>query len=105
MKATTPRSRGRRPKLKVVGGEKRPPRHRVVFGQWPDSRLVEFWSEAEWAALEEWERPEVSRAAWFPGVGYLILSAPGSQEEHDEVRGEYTDACQEGYALRELMES
>jgi len=80
-----PRRRGRPPKLKVIGGPARP-RHRVVFA--PDRFVsfsaVEFWSEAEWAALAEWERPDP--ALWLPGIGYLAQST---------VTGETADEIQE----------
>ena len=104
MKATAPRSRGRRPKLKVVGCERRPPRHRVVYGTFPGGRVLEFWSEAEWEALESWERPDADQVAWLPGVGHIHQKGLESQEEHDEAYAEYCDAWRHAADMRELME-
>lgn len=65
----------RRPKLKVVGGEARK-RHLcswLVPGPTPSLNLyarMEFWSEAEYAAMPEWERAGAI-VNWLPGIGYI----------------------------------
>jgi hypothetical protein len=79
--ATIPRFR--RPRLGVFGVEP-PPRHETSW--WlPASAehiAVRFWTEAEWAAVPEYARPEDTQ--WIPGVGWFRVDAI-TKDEHKRI--------------------
>lgn len=87
--ATSTSPRRRKPRLKVVGLERRPPRHRVSWRECPRCSIVEFWTLVEWEQLAEWERPP--NAGFLPGIGYVHLLENVSPEERAEVVAEYSD--------------
>ncbi len=75
----------RRPRLRVVGGQARP-RHQVSFSvDGTDPKLaVEFWSEREWEALADHERPEPDTTVWLPAVGFFHVRGV-TQAESEEI--------------------
>lgn len=85
--AAIPRRRVRPPRLKVVGSEPRM-RHRCTWSIGHLYRSVEFFSEVEWAALAEWERPTWTQ--WLPGVGVLAFDVI-TREEVLEIQEELAD--------------
>ena len=86
----SPRRRGRRPRLKVVGGEPIP-RHRVPFSLFKGAHnySIEVWTMQEWAALPEADRP--GHATWLPGIGWLAVGGVDALE-FDEIRDEHAAA-------------
>jgi hypothetical protein len=88
--APSPRPRYRRPKLRVFAAEYQGrKRHICTWNQGgnayhaPVYRSVEFWTEAEWAALTKWERG-FFYAQWLPGVGYVSVQEI-TEEESSEI--------------------
>lgn len=82
--------RTRKPRLKVVGGDRRLPRHRAVWSTGVLSSIVEFWTIAEWNALPDWEKP--GNAGFLPDIGYVhLLEGEAARAERQEVTEEYSD--------------
>jgi hypothetical protein len=82
--ALLPRRRGRRPRLKVVGGEPKL-RHQVNFHIGDHLHYaVEFWTEQEWGALAEHERPDGGALSWLAGVGVFHVRNI-DREESEEI--------------------
>ena len=93
-------TRRRRPKLRVIGDDRRPARHRLLYGSWPTGFVVEFWSEAEFAALAPWEMPDIRYTGWLPGTGHLIKRDIESKEEEEEILAEQAAQVQDWKAVR-----
>jgi hypothetical protein len=61
----------------------------VAWGAGPRCWAIEVWTESEWAALADWERPD--NAQWLPGTGHVAL-VQISEEESGEIARELWDA-------------
>ena len=88
----------RRPRLRVVGGEKRPPRHATLFNLRFDDEhgtfgyVFEVLSWAEFDALPLRERP-AGGTSHLPGIGVAVLrpAADCSAVELQEIRDAVAD--------------
>jgi hypothetical protein len=93
----------RRYRLRLVSRElDAQPRHRVCWVIDGKHHALEVWTEAEWAALSAWERPE--SVAFLPGVGYLELTIAAERIAR-EIDEERTAAIEAWEMVRGLTEA
>ena len=85
-KTLAPKSR-RGPKLRLVSCEPRPPRRELVLTPLVltamGGNILELLSFAEFAALENWERPPVEKCLLVPGFG--VLAVRENRDMHDLI--------------------
>lgn len=73
----------RKPILRVVGAPRETARHARLYTIAASDYVVEFWSDAEWLALPEWERHP--GAALVPGGGRMIVRFAISEAEKLDI--------------------